>query len=197
MEPKLRIVTWEKLVDDTVALAGRLSGEKFDIIVAIARGGLVVARLLSDLLGVKKVASLQIEYYRGVDERKKAPRVIGELGISVRGLNVLVVDDVADTGETLKLAVNYLREREAKRVVTCTPYVKPWCKFKPDYYAEIVEEWIVFPYEHAETARYLLEKGWSYEKIVSEGLRSTILSLVLELGSESIKAGERRAEDGG
>ena len=180
MEPRLRVVTWEKLVEDTAALAGRLGRGKFDAIVAIARGGLVVARLLSDLLGVKRVASLQIEYYRGVNEREKAPRVIGGLGISVRGLNVLVVDDVADTGETLKLAVNYLRELGAGHVASCTLYVKPWCKFKPDYYAETVEEWIVFPYEHAETASYLLERGWSYEQIASEGLASAVLSLVLK-----------------
>ena len=184
MRAKLRVITWDELVAKSMALARKIEDSRgplsFDAIVAVARGGLVVARLLSDLLGVKRVASLQVEYYTGVDERGSRPVIVGGLGADVEGLEVLLVDDVADTGETLRLAAEHVRDRKAGGVATATLYVKPWCRFRPDYFVEVVEEWVVFPYEHCETARLLVRSGWSIDELAREGLRREILSLIAE-----------------
>jgi len=181
-ELKLLVLTWDEFVGDVLQLARKLSGARFDALAAVARGGLVAARLLSDLLGVKRVASLAIEYYEGVGERAKSPRLVGSLNFDVRGMKVLVVDDVADTGETLKLAVEYVRGAGAREAASCTVYVKPWCKFKPDYYARVVEGWVVFPYEHVETASYLLSRGWSFERLTAQGLSKRVLEYLGEKG---------------
>lgn len=175
VEPKLLMLSWNQFFDDVARLAFELDGKNFDALVAVARGGFVAARLISDIVGVKRVGSLAIEYYKGVNERASSPRLVGGLGFDVRGLKLLVVDDVADTGETLKLAVEYLKSLGAREISSCTVYVKPWCRFKPDYYARVVEAWVVFPYEHLETARYLLSKGWTIEQLLETGFYSSIL----------------------
>lgn len=175
---KLQVISWEKLASDVERLAEAVRGGDFDAIVAVARGGLVVARLLSDILDVKRLITLQVEYYEDIGKRGRKPRIIGELGSEVGGMALLVVDDIADTGDTLNTVKEHLRNAGAARITTCTLYVKPWCTYKPDYYVETVEKWIVFPYEHAETARSLLEGGWSYQQLLSEGIRDSILTLI-------------------
>jgi len=174
---RLRVVSWEKLVSDVERLAEAVKGRDFDAIVAVARGGLVIARLLSDMLDVKRILTLQVEYYEDIGKRKSRPSIIGGLGSEVVGMSLLVVDDIADTGDTLKTVVEYLKSAGAANIVTCTLYVKPWCTYKPDHYVETVEEWVVFPYEHAETARTLLEEGWSYQQLLNEGIRGSILAV--------------------
>lgn len=179
-EPKLLVLTWNQFFDDVAQLAFKLDGGRFDALVAVARGGLVVARLISDIVEVKRIASLAIEYYKGVNERAASPRLVGGLGLDVRGFKLLVVDDVADTGETLKLAVEHLKSLGAREISSCTVYVKPWCRFKPNYYARVVEEWVVFPYEHFETARYLLGRGWSFEQLLGKGFSRAVLEYLRE-----------------
>jgi len=181
---ELLILTWDDLLRDVIQLARRLRGIELDAIVAIARGGLVVARLLSDFIGVRRMASITISYYRGVGERGVKPVIVSEVGMDLRGLRVLLVDDVADTGQTLKVAIAHLKSRGVVRLVTCTAYVKPWCKFMPDYYSRMVDKWIVFPYEQAETARELMEKGFGLEQLAREGFSPLIISYVKECAPE-------------
>lgn len=187
-ESQFLFLTWEQLVEDVGTLADAVARESFDAMVAVARGGFVVARILSDFLGVKRVFSIGIEYYRGVGERMRAPSVVGSLGVNVGGQCVLVVDDVADTGETLRVAAEYLRGRGAARVVICTVYVKPWCRLMPDYYAKVVRQWVVFPYEHVETALELLSRGWSYDRLTALGLSEVALRRLRSLGHKSARA---------
>ncbi|RLE96353.1 MAG: phosphoribosyltransferase [Thermoprotei archaeon] len=177
---RLLILTWDDLVRDVMQLARSLRGVELDTIVAVARGGLVIARLLSDFIGVKRMASITISYYRRVGERGVKPVIVSEVGMDLEGLKVLLVDDVADTGETLRIAASYLKARGAARLITCTAYVKPWCKYMPNYYSRMVDRWIVFPYEQAETARELVEKGLSLEQLVREGFSPLIIDYVRE-----------------
>lgn len=177
---RLMILSWDDLLRDLMQLARSLRQAEFDVIVAVARGGLVVARLLSDLVGVRRMASLTISYYRGVGERGVRPLVVSDIGMDVRGLEVLLVDDVADTGETLRTAASRLMGKGAGRLTTCTAYVKPWCKYLPDYYSRVVDRWVVFPYEQAETVRELVEKGLGLEQLAREGFNPLIIRYVKE-----------------
>jgi len=181
-EQKLLVLTWDEFVNDVLQLARKLDEARFDALAAVARGGLVVARLLSDMLGVRKIASLAIEYYERVGKRLASPRLVGGLNFDIGGMRVLVVDDVADTGETLKLAVEYVKKAGAREAASCTVYIKPWCKFKPDYYAKVVEGWVVFPYEQFETALHLLSEGWSFEELAARGLSKAVLEHLKERG---------------
>ncbi|RLE69810.1 MAG: phosphoribosyltransferase [Thermoprotei archaeon] len=174
------LISWEELTDDIITLARRIQRPRFDVMVAIARGGLVAARILSDLIGIRKLASLTISYYEKVGVRGAEPRIVSDVGMNLEGLRVLLVDDVADTGHTLRIALQHLVERGAESVTTCTVYLKPWCKYKPDYHAKIVDRWIVFPYEQAETLSELLGDGYTEEELLKAGFNPKIIGYLRE-----------------
>lgn len=140
------------------------SGFRPDVIVAISRGGFDPARILCDQLSIQRLASLQVEYYTGVEQRRGTPEIVYPLNADVPDLKVLVVDDVSDSGNSLKAARDHVLERGASEVRVATLHVKPWSNFRPDYYAEEVEAWVVYPWEPMETLR------WMAERLKSEGL---------------------------
>ena len=71
---------------------------------------------------------------------------------------VLIVDDVADTGKSLKLVKEHVMQQGAKEARTATMYYKPWSLVNPDYYEKETRLWIVFPWEMRETIRKIVEK---------------------------------------
>ena len=80
-----------------------------DIILAIARGGLLIAGALGYALSVKNLYTMNVEYYTGVDERLDVPMILPptpEL-VDLAEAEVLIADDVADTGHTLALVKEF------------------------------------------------------------------------------------------
>ena len=126
------------------------SGYKPDLLIAISRGGFDPARIMSDQLNIRKLASLQIIYYTGLNTKREKPEVLFPLNAQVEGLKVLVVDDVSDSGNSLIAVKKYVEDRGALEVRLATLHHKPWSKFKPDYYAEEVSKWIIYPWEPRE-----------------------------------------------
>lgn len=157
---------WEDVqrLAEKVAEKVMTSGFRPDVIVAISRGGFDPARILCDQLSIQRLASLQVEYYTGVEQRRGTPEIVYPLNADVPDLKVLVVDDVSDSGNSLKAARDHVLERGASEVRVATLHVKPWSNFRPDYYAEEVEAWVVYPWEPMETLR------WMAERLKSEGL---------------------------
>jgi hypoxanthine phosphoribosyltransferase len=139
------------------------SGFVPDVIVGVSRGGWVPARVLCDLLSAPVLASVGVEFYAGVGERKGRPRLTQPLSAAVSGKKVLVVDEVADTGKSLKLAKEQVIKEGAEEVRTVTMYAKPWSVVEPDYHGKKTSCWIVFPWETKETIR-LIVAGSKWEK---------------------------------
>ena len=133
------------------------SGFKPDVIVGVCRGGWLPARVLSDLLENKNLANVKAESYTGIGEANGHPDLTQCLSVDVAGKTVLIVDEVADSGRSLKLVVNHFYERSAKSVKTATLYYKRCCAFKPDFYAAETDCWVVFPWEIKETLREILD----------------------------------------
>ena len=127
------------------------SGYKPDLMIAISRGGFDPARIMSDQLNIRKLASLQIIYYTGLNSRKEEPEVLFPLNAQVEGLKVLVVDDVSDSGNSLIVVKKYVEEKGASEVKLATLHHKPWSKLIPDFYAEKVDKWIIYPWEPRES----------------------------------------------
>ncbi len=161
-------------------LAERIRKNRFkpDIIVGVSRGGWPPARVLSDLLGNPNLANVRAEFYVGVAETKGEPVLTQPVSVLVAGKNVLVVDEVADTGKSLKLVKEHIIEQGATEVKIATVYYKPWSIIKPDYYEKETSEWIVFPWEIKETIRKIVEKcrekGTPVEKEISKLVKSGI-----------------------
>ena len=152
---------WQELHALTFAVAQQIYTQKqqFDRVVTLAKGGWPMSRSLADFLEVGEVQSLGISFYTGVDQRKPHPIVYQDLPIDIAGETILLFDDVADTGESLEFATNYLYERGAHQVTTAAIFYKERSKLTPDYFAAQVAEWIVFPYELVETLR-LVGTDW-------------------------------------
>ncbi len=125
---------------------------KPDQIVYIERGGMVAARLLSDMLMVKNVAGINASYYLGVNRRASKVEVGQVPKLKKSKGYLLLVDDVADTGKTLQKVAEMIRKRTRARVATCTIFYKPRSIIKPDFYAKEVrnDKWIIFEYEETE-----------------------------------------------
>ena len=123
------------------------SGWVPDVVVAIARGGLPLGGALAYALGTKMVGTLNVEFYTGIDERLDDPVVLPPLldTEALAGRRALVVDDVADTGETLAL-VRALVARHCAETRTAVLYTKPRSIVAPDYTWRATDLWITFPW---------------------------------------------------
>jgi len=183
MNIKLKVLSWKEFYEKALALALTITNKEYkpDVIVAVARGGWVLGRILSDVLGVRETASITIQYYRGVNDRDEAPRISQTATGTLCGKRVLLVDDVADTGTTLDLALRELRKADTDDVRTATLFVKEWTRNLPDYYLEVVKEWVVFPYEYAEVLSELRRRGISRNELESMGFEKVILDLLLRV----------------
>lgn len=151
MDPEC--ITWQDIEKAIEALAIAVREEYDpDVIVGIARGGLIPAVRLSHLLNDLLMRIVHVKYYENVDETTEAPEIfwsdVGEL----KG-NVLIVDDVADTGNTLEVVLDHLEERVDGELKICTIAYKPFSKIEPDFYVYETEKWIVFPWEEAPVER--------------------------------------------
>ena len=182
-EPKMRFlhVSWNDVQKMSEKLAETVmeSGFRPDVVVAVSRGGFAPARILCDLLDVKKLASVKVEYYTSVGVRGREPVIVYPLNADVKNLRVSVVDDVADSGHSLLKAKTHVEEKGASEVRTATLHYKPWSVVKPDYYVDETEDWVVYPWEVAETVRDL------YSKLKSEGLdRDEIVKRLVSYGFE-------------
>jgi hypoxanthine phosphoribosyltransferase len=159
-ETKYEIATWNQIYDMLLHQAQKIQADDYkpDIIIGIARGGIVPSRILSDLLEIRDLASIQIEYYDGINQTKKEPILKQCLGTQLTDKKTLLVDDVSDSGSSLQLAKKHLQLGGAKEIKIATLYAKPATTIKPDYYEKLTNNWVVFPWDAKETVRKIIEK---------------------------------------
>jgi uncharacterized protein len=142
-------LTWDAFGDATRDLARDILADGFvpEVVVAIARGGLLPAGAIAYGLGVKNCGALNVEFYTGIGTVLDAPEVLPPaLDIEyLKGRRVLLVDDVADSGRTLKLAVKLLQDRGAD-MRSVVIYTKPTTIVRPDYSWKDTSLWIDFPW---------------------------------------------------
>jgi len=178
MRLKLLHLSWsscQKLIE-SIATQIKKSGFKSDLIVAVSRGGFIPARILCDQLSLKRLISLQIEYYQDIGERRVSPKMIYPLNADVKDLRILLVDDISDSGSSLRFARDHILSLEASKAKTATMHVKPWTSFNPDYYAKKTDAWIVYPWEPLETANAIARK-LRLEGLNGEELKKRLINL--------------------
>ena len=146
-------MSWEDLGDGARALAEAVARDGFapDLILAVARGGLLVAGALSYALDVKNTFTMNVEFYTGVDERLDAPLLLPPVPdpVDLRRARVLVADDVADTGATLALVRSFCAPH-VHEVRTAVLYEKPHSSIACDYVWRRTDHWITFPWSARE-----------------------------------------------
>jgi len=150
------VLTWDGFGEAMRDLARDIldSGFETEVVVAIARGGLLPAGAIAYGLGAKNCGAINVEFYTGIGTVLDAPEVIPPaLDMDyLNGRRVLLVDDVADSGRTLALAVELLREKGAD-VRSVTIYTKPTTIIQPDFAWKDTDRWIDFPWSAKGTVR--------------------------------------------
>ncbi len=174
-------VTWIDFEDDCIALSKKIRDIKIDKIIAISRGGLVASRILSDLLTVK-ISHISISSYKNLKQDNE-PTINDVPNENLTGKSLLIVDDVSDTGKTLKRAIKYFKDLNVGTVYTAAPYIKPYTIQVPDFWVKKTKSWIIFPYEIKETAYAFLKIFKTKEKVAKElltlGFKKSTINYVL------------------
>ena len=150
-----RIVPWDTIDAGCNVLAQKISNtRKYDVIVGIGRGGLIPAITLSNYLDIPKVFNFGVKSYtetKTKGEYDVYQDLNREEGIKhLNNSNVLIVDDLSDTGDTFAYVMLSLAERFVpKHTSSAALYVKPNAKYIPDFYYKKLQSdpWIVFPWE--------------------------------------------------
>ena len=146
-----------------VAQKIRESNYRPDIVVALSRGGLVPARLLCDLLIIKDLVSIKVNHWGITATKDNKAEITYASTFNLSGKNVLIVDDITDSGESMYLSVNFVKENMRPATIkTATIYHISHSKITPDFYAEEMPAtewaWVVWPWNFVEDMKNILEK---------------------------------------
>jgi len=149
------ITTWEYIYGLCRRVSDQVRADSFspEVVVALARGGWFAGRCLCDFLGLDDLTSLKMEHYVGTAARRGEPSVRYPLPEgSVARKRVLIVDDIADTGGSLRRAESHVRSREVAEVRTATLQLLDSSSVTPTYVGERLQEWawIVYPWNFIE-----------------------------------------------
>lgn len=143
------ILTWELFGSASRELAQAIvdDGYEADIIVSVARGGLIPGGALGYALDIKDLHVLNVEFYTGIGTTLSEPRILPPVPDyhGMGGKKVLVVDDVADSGKTLALVLS-ICEQYGKEVRSAVIFEKPRSEIKCDYVWKRTDKWINFPW---------------------------------------------------
>lgn len=177
MKNKYYFISWNQFHLDCFKLAKKILAKKIKIdrIICISRGGLVVSRILSDFLNLP-VSLFTIVGYSGINQGKQ-PQIVEGLKAKIRGETVLLVDEVADSGRTFILALDYLKAFKPKKIYTFAQYIKEKTVYIPDFWQVKINKWLIFPYEIKETIEQL-KSHWKKEKIN----KSQMIKKLIDLG---------------
>lgn len=152
------IPTWNQIYDLLLTQSEKIHNYKPDLIVGIARGGLIPARILTDLLETPQFGTIEVEFYLDINQTRPEPELKQPLSASIRHKKILLVDDIADTGKTLQLAKSHLKDKGPMEIKIATLYLKPQSITKPDFYEKQTNNWIIFPWDTKETIRKIIQK---------------------------------------
>ncbi|WP_135819963.1 phosphoribosyltransferase [Halostella litorea] len=149
------ITNWEYIYGLCRDVSREVREDEFepDVIVALARGGWFAGRCICDFLGLDDLTSLKMEHYVGTAQKADEPQVRYPMPEgSVEGKDVLIIDDIADTGGSIKRAYEYVNERDPGQVRTATLQLLQTSEFEPDHVGERLEQWtwVVYPWNFIE-----------------------------------------------
>jgi uncharacterized protein len=122
-------------------------GYEPDVVLSVARGGLLVGAALGYALDVKNTWTMNVEFYTGVDERLDVPMILPPVPelVDLHAERMLIADDVADTGETLRLVKDFCAGKVAE--VRCAVlYEKSSSVVRCEYVWRRTDLWIDFPW---------------------------------------------------
>ncbi|MBX3030366.1 MAG: phosphoribosyltransferase [Chloroflexi bacterium] len=148
--PEKDFIGWDELESLVEQLAARI-GQGFDVMLVITRGGMVPAGMLAYQLGIRTILVAPVVAYDDVGAMHDQPVVLGFPGSDqLAGHDVLVVDEVWETGNTITAVVERVRAAGG-RPVTAVLHYKPTrsrTDLTPDHFVHETDRWVVYPYKY-------------------------------------------------
>jgi hypoxanthine phosphoribosyltransferase len=171
---KVKVVAWSEVVRWSNDLAFSIldSGYRPDVIVAIARGGLVPARLLADYMNVIDILSIKVEHWIETGSHQEEAVIKYETkDVDLSGKRVLIVDDICDTGKSLVVAKEFVQKywKPSEIKLATLQYIEPVAQIKPEYFVDLVKDWTwyMYPWNYVEDMVNLVKKILKEEKELS------------------------------
>ena len=148
-----RIVNLQEVYQKSYELAQQImeSSVTFDFVIAIARGGVLPARLMCDFLNIHRLTSIQVRHYQKGAKELEEVEIIDPVRVDIKGKKVLLVDDVNDSGETLKAALEHVESLEPELVKTAVLHEKSHTILETDFTGDKLKKWKWLIYQWAVT----------------------------------------------
>ena len=144
------LISWDSVSRLAYRLAERILDAEYrpDLVVAIARGGYVPARLLCDFLQLYDLASIRVEHYQAGAQQRHGARLKYPFAAEAADRRVLIVDDVCDSGETYQVALEHIAALDPSDIKTVALHFKQGASFEPDYIADELTRWrwLIYPW---------------------------------------------------
>lgn len=144
------LVSWSEVYRLSFLLAEqvRQAGYQPDIVIAIARGGYVPARLVCDFLDIYNLTGVRISHYTAGSSKEETARLSSPLCMGISDLKVLVIDDITDTGDTLDVALHHINTFKPAEIKVGVLQHKQQSFLKPDFFAKSLRKWrwIIYPW---------------------------------------------------
>jgi hypoxanthine phosphoribosyltransferase len=183
------VPTWNQIYEMLLGQAQKILIQNYlpDTVIGISRGGIIPARILADLLETSEFATIQIKFYVDINQTKAEPTLKQPLTTNMASKKVLLVDDIADSGESLKLAKTHLQQQGASEVKTATLYQKPQSITTPDFYEKQTTNWVIFPWDTKETLRKIIQKSQGKRTLNQEVAKLVKAGLPKQLAEKLLK----------
>ncbi len=169
-----RLVEWRDIEHWSKDIVRKVVESSYEpeIVIGLARGGLVPARLIADYLNIKDLYAVKTEHWGLTATPDGKAKLAQGLQVDIAGKKILAVDDITDTGQSLKLAVEHIAKQKPAAIKTATLLHITHSNYVPDYYSEEVPEdnwtWFIFPWNVYEDLRNLIQKTMHRRKNMRE-----------------------------
>jgi hypothetical protein len=153
--------SWNELHEDIRKIVKKIKKDDYrpDIVIALSRGGFVPARVICDLMIIKDLVSIKVDHWGVTAAKDGKAHLRYPIDANMSGKNVLIVDDITDTGDSMVLAKEFVKRLDPKEIRTAAIFNIKTSKFIPDYYSkEINWVWVMWPWNYIEDMCNILPK---------------------------------------
>lgn len=163
----VRQVSWEEFSALCATLAETLARKKIDTVIGVARAGLFPATLVASML---RCELYPVRLTRRLHDEVIYDSPVWRVPVShlVQDRAVAIVDEIADTGESLAMVAQEVRALKASRAVTAVLISHSWAKPEPDVSALVSDELIVFPWDQ----KVLVNDEWVDHPEIAAALKA-------------------------
>jgi hypoxanthine phosphoribosyltransferase len=147
---RCELISWNTVyrLAERLSLAILESGYRPEVIVAVARGGYVPARILCDFLDLYTLTSIRVVHYASGARKRPEARVTDSICTDIGNRRILIVDDVSDTGDTYEAAIAHLEDFGPAEIRTAVLLHKTTARYQPDFIGRKVVKWrwMIYPW---------------------------------------------------